>query len=69
MMRPGATRHLAAVLRTPRHSSSLNDKLVHNNRVFYLFKEQGVHYNGKHLLRSKAVETADPIIDGVRNLS
>lgn len=66
---PSAKRYLAAALRTPRHDSSLNDKLVHNNKVFHLFKEQGTHNNAKHLVKSKASEAATPKVDGIENLS
>lgn len=57
------------VLRTPRHDTSLNDKLVHNNRVFHLFKDQGNLYNSKHLIRYKEPEAKSPRIDCVKNLS
>lgn len=66
---PGAKSYLAGVLRAPRHDDTLNDKLVHNNRVYHLFKEQGTQYNGRNLLRSQATEASAPRIDGVANLS
>ena len=66
---PTAPSYLAAVLRTPRHNSSLDDKLVHNSRVYHFFKEQGLHYNSKHLLRARDEEATAPKMDGLRNLS
>ena len=69
MIFPGAKDYLQEVLQTPRHDSSLNDKLVHNNKVYHFFKEQGVLYNANHLLRSKDAQTAAPKIDCAKNLS
>lgn len=69
MQFPTANNFLTGVLQTPRHNSPLNDKLMHNNRVHHLFKDQGMRYNGKHLVRSKGDENVTPRIHGVQTLS
>lgn len=69
MVFPSAQSYVQEVLRSPRHDSPLNDKLVHNNKVYHFFKEPGLRYNSKHLLRSRDVASGTPKIDGLKNLS
>lgn len=69
MVYPDKQGYLHGIMQSPRHNSSLNDKIVHNNKIHHFFNQQGVHYNGNYLLRSKATETSTPRIDCLKNLS
>ena len=72
MIEPDAPEYIQDILRTPLHNDTLNEKLMHNNKVFHFFKENGIVNNCNFLLRSTdsgEKSASKGKIDDLKNLS